>query len=107
MCSAENAIAADYRSSGVKGWLYHGDDGKQMTYWVCLQDGHSEQHMHDFDEYMLVISGKYTLCIDGRHIELSAGDEYHISAGVAHSGEFLASTRTIHCFAGTRAVYAK
>jgi quercetin dioxygenase-like cupin family protein len=39
-------------------------------------------------------------------IVLQKGDEFFIPQGVPHWGEFLAGTRTIHCFGGTRVVNA-
>ena len=59
--------------------------------------------MHDYDEYMLVVQGRYTLIIDGQRIALDAGEEYLIPRGVLHAGEVFAGTRTIHAFGGHRA----
>ena len=58
---------------------------------------------HDYDEYMLVVQGQYTLLVDGKQIPLRAGEEYFIPRGVLHGGEVLAGTRTIHAFGGHRA----
>jgi quercetin dioxygenase-like cupin family protein len=57
----------------------------------------------DYDEYMIVAEGCYTLIIDGQRIPLRRGEEYFIARGVHHSGEVVAGTRTIHAFAGHRA----
>ena len=59
--------------------------------------------MHDYDEYMLVVQGCYTLIIDGQRTALHPGDEYCIAQRVLHAGEGLAGTRTIHAFGGHRA----
>jgi mannose-6-phosphate isomerase-like protein (cupin superfamily) len=59
--------------------------------------------VHDYDEYMLVVQGCYTLIIAGERIPLTAGKEYFIPRGVSHGGEVLAGTRTIHAFGGHRA----
>lgn len=98
-----NAISANQQSKGAEGWVYTGNDGKQMAYWKCLADGTSEEHVHDFDEYFLVVQGVYTVIIDSKRISIEAGQEYFISKGTAHAGEFVAGTRTIHCFGGQRA----
>jgi quercetin dioxygenase-like cupin family protein len=74
-----------------------------MAFWTCSQAAPSAAHAHDYDEYMIVVQGCYTLIIDGRRIALNAGDEYFIARGVPHSGEVVAGTRTIHAFGGHRA----
>lgn len=55
------------------------------------------------NEYMVVIEGCYTLIMNGERVPLNRGDECLIPRGVAHSGEVLAGTRTIHAFGGRRA----
>jgi quercetin dioxygenase-like cupin family protein len=74
-----------------------------MAFWTCAKNAGSAEHVHDYDEYMLVVRGCYTLIINGKHIPLSAGEEYFIPRGVAHAGEVVAGTRTIHAFGGHRA----
>lgn len=103
MKASENAIASRAQSKGVRGWVYDGADGKQMAYWVCMTDGRSQEHVHAFDEYVMVAQGRYTLIVDGRRIDLYKGDEYFIAKDIPHAGEFTAGTRTIHCFGGKRA----
>jgi mannose-6-phosphate isomerase-like protein (cupin superfamily) len=99
----KNSITSKQQSHGVSGWVYDGVDGKQMAYWVCEIDGMSQEHVHDFDEYFIVVQGMYTLIIEDRRIDLSKGDEYFIPQKMPHAGEFKAGTRTIHCFSGKRA----
>jgi quercetin dioxygenase-like cupin family protein len=98
-----NAIAAGAQSRGVQGFVYDGLDGSQMAFWTCSEGGHSAEHVHDYDEYMLVVQGSYTLIVDGRRIPVTAGQEYHLPKGLPHAGEFEAGTRTIHAFGGKRA----
>jgi quercetin dioxygenase-like cupin family protein len=74
-----------------------------MAFWTCRESASSAEHVHDYDEYMLVVQGCYTLIIDGQKIPVSAGEEYFIPRGVPHSGEGVAGTRTIHAFGGHRA----
>ncbi len=52
----------------------------------------SAPHAHDYDEYMIVVQGSYTLIINGEPLPLEAGEEYLIPRGVLHSGEVLAGT---------------
>ena len=99
-----NKIAGFHQATpGVEGYVFDGADGSQMAFWTCREDAASAAHTHDYDEYMLVVRGCYTLVIQGERIPVKAGEEYVIPRGVAHSGEVLAGTRTIHAFGGHRA----
>ena len=103
-----NLIAnSDQATPGVEGYLFDGVDGSQMAFWNCRETAASAEHSHDYDEYMVVVEGCYTLIIQGQRIPLIAGNEYHIPSGIPHSGEVLAGTRTIHAFGGHRAKRAK
>lgn len=104
MKNPANRIARSNQATpGVDGFVFDGADGSQMAFWTCSQTAPSAPHVHDFDEYMLVVEGRYTLIIDGQRITLQRGDEYVIARGVEHAGEVLAGTRTIHWFGGKRA----
>ena len=99
-----NRIApSEQATPGVEGYVFDGIDGQQMAFWTCHETAASAEHAHDYDEYMLVVRGKYVLIIGEKRIPLSAGDEYYIVRGTAHSGEVAAGTRTIHAFGGHRA----
>jgi len=89
-------------SKGIEGYVFDGADGGQMTIWTSKTDGLSTEHTHAFDEYLVVVQGKYTLIIAGEKIPLGVGQEYFIPKGTAHAGEYLAGTRTIHAFGGRR-----
>ena len=102
MKTVENAIPSSSQSKGVEGWVYDGIDGKQMAYWKCNAGGTSEEHVHDFDEYFVVVQGMYIVIINSIKYPINAGQEYFIQKGVPHAGEFIAGTRTIHCFGGQR-----
>jgi mannose-6-phosphate isomerase-like protein (cupin superfamily) len=103
MKNQANAIASGSQSKGVRGYVYDGADGSQMAFWECDIDGKSIEHVHDYDEYFIVVQGCYTLVIDGRKIPVSAGEEYFLPCGMAHAGEFTRGTRTIHAFGEKRA----
>jgi len=99
-----NRIAMTSQATpGVEGYVFDGTDGSQMAFWTCHQTAVSTPHAHDYDEYMLVVQGCYTLAIDEKRIPLKAGEEYFIPRGVSHGGEVVAGTRTIHAFGGHRA----
>jgi quercetin dioxygenase-like cupin family protein len=102
MKNKKNAIA-EGADRHIGGYVYDGADGSQIIHWTCGAHGVSEEHTHEFDEYMIVVQGRYDLIIKGKNIQLNAGDEYHIPKGVQHAGAFIAGTRTIHCFEGKRA----
>ena len=96
-------MQSNQATPGVEGYVFDGADGSQMAFWTCSQDASAAEHVHDYDEYMLVVQGSYTLIINGERIPVSAGGEYLIPRGVPHSGEVRAGTRTIHAFGGHRA----
>ena len=104
MKNPANRIAISSQATlGVEGYVFDGADGSQMAFWTCPQTTSSAPHVHDFDEYMLVVQGCYTLILEGRRIPVTAGQEYFIPRGLPHGGEVLAGTRTIHAFGGRRA----
>jgi quercetin dioxygenase-like cupin family protein len=100
--AANRVAASDQATSGVEGYVFDGVDGSQMAFWTCYEDANSGIHVHEFDEYLLVIQGCYTLIINGQRIPLGVGGEYFIERGTPHAGEVLAGTRTIHAFGGHR-----
>jgi quercetin dioxygenase-like cupin family protein len=100
---ANRIVRSSQATPGVEGYVFDGKDGSQMAFWTCSADAVSAQHVHEFDEYMLVVEGCYTLVIEGKRIPLHAGEEYFIARGIAHGGEVVAGTRTIHAFGGHRA----
>jgi mannose-6-phosphate isomerase-like protein (cupin superfamily) len=98
-----NRIAKTSQATpGVEGYVFDGADGSQMAFWTCGETAASAEHAHDYDEYMVVVQGCYTLIIERVRIPLKVGQEYCIPRGVPHSGEVLAGTRTIHAFGGHR-----
>ena len=104
MKHAADRIATGSQSTrGVEGYVFDGADGSQMAFWTCRETAASATHAHDYDEYMIVVEGCYTLLIYGERIPVKAGQEYLIPRGVLHGGEVLAGTRTIHAFGGHRA----
>jgi quercetin dioxygenase-like cupin family protein len=103
MKNPSNRIARQSQyTEDIEGYVFDGADGSQVAFWKCPQNRVSEPHTHDYDEYLLVVQGKYTLILDNRRIPLAAGQEYHIRPGVTHSGEVSAGARTIHVFGGRR-----
>jgi len=108
MKSAANRIATGSQSTpGVEGYVYDGTDGALMAFWTCHQTAVSAPHVHDFDEYMLVVQGCYTLVFGENRVPVNAGEEYLIPQGLWHGGEVVAGTRTIHAFGGRRAERAQ
>jgi len=61
MKSPANRIATtDHSTPGVKGYVVDGLDGSQMAFWTCSQTASSSAHVHDVDEYMLVVPSGVT-----------------------------------------------
>jgi hypothetical protein len=51
-----NRIATTAQATpGVEGCVFDGADGSQMAFWTCNQTALSSAHVHDYDEYMLVV----------------------------------------------------
>jgi mannose-6-phosphate isomerase-like protein (cupin superfamily) len=101
--SANRIAAASQATPGAEGYVFDGVDGSQMAFWTCHETVLSAPHVHDFDEYMIVVQGCYTLIIDDRRIPVRAGEEYLIPKGLRHHGEAVAGTRIINAFGGRRA----
>jgi quercetin dioxygenase-like cupin family protein len=104
MKSGPNRIASSSQhSAGVEGYVFDGVDGSQMAFWQTARDGATAEHVHPFDEWLVVLEGTYLLSLDGKEIRLGAGSECHIPAGTRISGSYAAGTRTVHAFGGPRA----
>ena len=100
----ENRItAASQHTPGVEGYVFDGADGSQMAFWSVESAAVTAEHIHPFDEYVLVVEGAYVLSIDGVDVRLENGDEYYIPRGARIAGRVEAGTRTIHAFGGRRA----
>ncbi len=76
---ANNFATSNQATPGVEGYVFDGVDGSQMAFWTCTQRARSAPHVHDHDEYMIVVEGCYTLVIEGQRIPLNRGDEYCIA----------------------------
>jgi mannose-6-phosphate isomerase-like protein (cupin superfamily) len=99
-----NRIAASSQATpGVEGYVFDGADDSQMAFWTCSETTPSAPHVHEFDEYMIVVEGCYTLIIGDEKTPVRAGEECFIPRGVLHGGEVEAGTRTINAFGGRRA----
>ncbi|MEW6657133.1 MAG: cupin domain-containing protein [Thermodesulfobacteriota bacterium] len=98
-----NRIASKSQyTENIEGYVFDGADSSQVAFWKCPKDRLSQPHTHEYDEYLIVVQGNFTLIIDNQRISLCAGQEYHILKGVTHAGEVTAGTRTIHFFGGKR-----
>ena len=99
-----NRIASSTEHTrGVEGYVFDGADGSQMAFWLAREDAETAEHVHDFDEYVLVVEGAYFLTIDEAEQRIDAGQELHIPRGARIAGRVTAGTRTIHAFGGPRA----
>ena len=89
-------------TSDTEGYVFDGADKSQMAFWTYKQNAKSEEHTHEYDEYIAVIKGQYTVTVGEDKIPLNPGDEYMIPKGVLHKGEAIAGTRAIYAFGGKR-----
>lgn len=104
MKRSENRVPSGAQNTAdIEGYYYEGHDKSQMAFWTCYADRESKKHVHDFDEYAVVVAGQYTACFeDGREIVLHPGDEIFVPAGTVQWGRITAGTRTVHAFGGPR-----
>jgi quercetin dioxygenase-like cupin family protein len=99
-----NRIAAGSQfTQDIEGYVFDGADGSQVALWTARADRTSEEHAHDFDEYVLVIEGRCVAILGERRIELGAGQELVIPRGTRQRMAVAAGTRTMHVFGGRRA----
>jgi ethanolamine utilization protein EutQ (cupin superfamily) len=75
---ANRIAASSQTTAGVEGYVFEGVDGSQMAFWTCRETAPCAPHVHDFDEYMVVVQGCYTLIIDEKRVPVQAGEEYFI-----------------------------
>jgi quercetin dioxygenase-like cupin family protein len=102
--NAKNRIASSSQfTEDIEGYVFDGVDGSQVALWTCHADRTSEEHTHDFDEYVYVLEGRCIAILEGRRVALGAGHELAIPRGTRQSMEVLAGTRTLHVFGGPRA----
>ncbi len=44
-------------TEGIEGYVFNGADGSQMAFWTCYENRVSKEHTHEYDEYLVVVSG--------------------------------------------------
>ena len=99
-----NRVAATSKfSKNIDGYIFDGADGSQAIFWTYLGAGQVATHTHEYDEYLVVVEGQYTLIIGDQRSPLKAGQDYLIKKGIPHGGEAIIGTRTIDVFGGKRA----
>ena len=51
-----NRIATTNQATfGVEGYVFDGAEGSQMAFWTCHETVPSAAHIHDFDEWMILV----------------------------------------------------
>ena len=80
--SANKVDSKSQYTPGIEGYVYDGVDGSQMAFWIYKQTAKSKEHFHEYEEYIAVIQGQYTIFIENERIPLHPGDEYLIPKGV-------------------------
>lgn len=103
MKNAKNRVPGSAQNTeDIEGYYFNGKDGSQMAFWTCNSAQESKKHVHDFDEYTLIVAGQYTACFEDQEIVLNPGDELFVPAGTLQWGRCIAGTRSIHAFGGKR-----
>lgn len=103
MKSPRNRVSpTEQNTQDIEGYYYTGADSAQMAFWTCHAARTSNKHTHEFDEYMVCISGQYTVIMNDKKYILNPGDEIFIPKGTEQWGRCIAGTRTIHAFGGKR-----
>jgi hypothetical protein len=64
-CPANRIVGSNNATPGVEGYVFDGSGGSQMLFWICYETTKSAAQTHDYDEYMLVVQGCYTLLLNG------------------------------------------
>ena|ERR1019366_110942 len=104
MRNPANRIAtSSQHTPGVVGYIFDGADGSQMAFWTVERDAITAEHVHQFDEWFVVVEGSYVLLLNGKEVRIEAGQEYFIPKGTRISGRVTAGTRTVHAFESQRA----
>ncbi len=99
-----NRIAAQSQhTDGIEGYVFDGADGSQVAFWECPVEATTEEHVHPFDEYFIVVEGSYSLTLDGQERTVRPGQECFIPRGTRIAGQVAPGTRTIHFFSAHRA----
>jgi hypothetical protein len=61
MKSKSNHISSNEQNiEDIDGYFYESTYGSQMAFWTCYSNRVSKKHTHEFDEYMICVSGQYT-----------------------------------------------
>jgi mannose-6-phosphate isomerase-like protein (cupin superfamily) len=60
---ANRIVRSNQATPGVEGYVFDGANGSQMAFWTCRETAASAAHVHDYDEYMFVVQGRYILII--------------------------------------------
>jgi quercetin dioxygenase-like cupin family protein len=100
--NAANAVQTEATISSLEGYVFDGADGSQMVVWESPNGGKSEMHVHDYDEYAVVVQGTCTSTIGDEKMVMGPGDECFIPAGVPHDGIYSAKYRAIDVFGAKR-----
>ena len=82
-------------------------DGSQIAFWTVQRDAVTAEHVHQFDEWFIVVEGSYALTFNGEEVRVDAGQACFIPKGTKVAGRVTAGTRTVHPFGGRRAERAR
>jgi hypothetical protein len=84
MKGAANRIASTAQhTANVEGYVFDGADSAQVAFWECRADAHTNEHVHEFDEYFRKSRGRNAHDTHGNVFALrfDACDAWSPSAG--------------------------
>ncbi|MBN1961174.1 MAG: cupin, partial [Deltaproteobacteria bacterium] len=67
MKNQSNRVPASAQNTeDIEGYYYDGPGGGQMAFWTYHANRVSQKHVHDFDEYFVVVAGQFTACFEDK-----------------------------------------
>jgi mannose-6-phosphate isomerase-like protein (cupin superfamily) len=99
----ENAVRPDQQSRGADGYIFEGIDGSQVILWQAEGSVETTFHIHDYDEWFLIVKGTFEGIVGDEKVSMGPGDEILIKKGTPHRGYYFAGFRSIHGFSAKRA----
>jgi mannose-6-phosphate isomerase-like protein (cupin superfamily) len=82
MKGIKNKVNPSQKNTGdIEGYFFEGKDDSQIAFWECYFDRISKKHTHDFDEYMICVSGEYIAYLNDKEIVLNPGNGENVKPG--------------------------
>lgn len=86
-------------TDGMSAWQRSGFATEKAQFifnWLQPGEGSMVPHVHDFDQFALILEGRVLMLADGVEYVVSAGEMLFIPAGVHHCGKAYTEGRTLN-----------